>query len=770
MSRANSPPRAEALEDRLAPSAGDLDPTFGVGGKLTAPLQGVTNPVNQVAFLPDGRYLVSGDTTNVDFAATRLNADGSTDATFGTRGSSTVAVTPASDFVDGQAIQSDGKIVLVGSGFFNPSPSGIAGAVVRLTPDGQPDPTISFNGTTSVFVTGRQAVLTAVAVQPDGGIVVAGLASDPTTGQEVAVVARLTSGGQPDPAFGTDGVTTFQVGPNTELHGVVLQPDGRIVVVGTTEPTPGGGSDLVGPDPASGGDLLVARLTSGGQLDPAFGTGGTVTVDFGGADTGRVIKLQPDGKIVIGGTTANDFDAARLNPNGSLDATFGAGGKATLDFGRTAALNAVVLEPDGMVVLAGTAGTTATGSDMAVARLTADGLPDTSFGNGGRVTVDFGRDDVGRAVTIDAEGRIVVAGGTGPPGVGSSNPVQGTFAVARLLGDSRPPVLVGGKPDGTAVVLTPVGGTYQPTGTVNFFPGVPIDIRTATADVNGDGIPDLIGGAGPGAQPGVMVLDGKTGRFFASPLAFEPSFTGGVFVAAADLDGDGRAEVIATPDQGGGPNVVIFSFNPDGTIASTKSFFALGNPAFRGGARVAVGDVNGDGVPDVAVGAGFLGGPNVEIHDGKALAAGDYSTLIGSGFFAFDGPDATTLRNGVFLAAGDVNGDGFADLIAGGGPGGGPRVLILDGKKLSAGDVAGAYAAPVANFFFGSDASRGGVRVATTNADGDKKADLVVGSGEGLPSQVRVYLGKDFTGSGEPSASQDLDPFGAALPGGVFVG
>src|SRR5262249_43992334 len=162
-----------------------------------------------------------------------------------------------------------------------------------------------------------QAVLSGVAIQPDGGIVLAGLAGDPTTGQEVAVVARLTAGGKADPTFGTDGITTFQVGPNTELHRGVLQPDGRIVVVGATGP--------VRPPaiPTPDGDLLVARLTSDGQLDPAFGTGGTVTIDFGGGDKGGVVTLQSDGKIVVGGTTANDFDTARLNPDGSLDATFG---------------------------------------------------------------------------------------------------------------------------------------------------------------------------------------------------------------------------------------------------------------------------------------------------------------------------------------------------------------------------------------------------------------------------------------------------------------
>jgi hypothetical protein len=331
-------------------------------------------------------------------------------------------------------------------------------------------------------------------------------------------------------------------------------------------------------------------------------------------------------------------------------------------------------------------------------------------------------------------------------------------------------ILAGGPTDGTAVVLNPTGGVYAAAGPVTFFPGFGGTVRVATADVNGDGVPDYIGGAGPGGSPAVVVIDGKTGATLASVLAFESSFTGGVFVAAGDLNGDGRAEVVVTPDRGGGPNVVIFSPNPDGTLGPPRAFFALGNPGFRGGARVAVGDLNGDGVPDLAVGAGFLGGPNVEVHDGKAVAAGNFDLLIGGGFFAFDGPDATTLRNGVFLAIGDLNGDGFGDLIAGGGPGGGPRVLVLSGKLLSAGDVAGAYAAPVANFFFGSGADRGGVRVATTKAAGDSKADLVVGSGEGLASKVRVYLGKDFIGTGEPAQFQDLDPFGAALPGGVFVG
>jgi uncharacterized delta-60 repeat protein len=755
MSRLDSPLRLHPLEDRLAPAAGDLDPTFGNGGKLTAPLQGVADTVSEVAVQPDGKFVLAGETTSFDFAITRLNPDGSPDTSFGTGGSTAIDFRGASDFANAQTIQPDGKIVLAGSAFVGNGADGSAlidMAVTRLTADGQLDGTFDA-GKVLIPVAGRQAIATAVATQPDGAVVVAGSAYDPITGQSVAVVARLTADGQLDPTFGTGGVTTFQVGASNSLEAVAIQPDGRIVVVGTT-----------GATREPGGDLVVARLRADGQLDPAFGTGGTAVVDFGGADSGSVVAIQSDGRIVVGGQTGNLFAAARLNADGSPDSTFGTGGKTTLDVGGTAQVNAAVIQSDGKILLGGDSGGYYA-ADFAVARLTADGLPDPTFGNGGRVSVDFGKTDIARTVVLQPDDKILLAGGTG-----DYASLQHTFAVARLLGNSRPPVLVGGLADGTAVALTPVGGTCQPTGTVKFFPGVPVNIRTATADVNGDGVPDLIGGAGPGAMPSVMVLDGKTGQFLTSPLAFEPSFTGGVFVAAADLDGDGRAEIIATPDQGGGPNVVILSLNPDGTITTRASFFALGNPAFRGGARPAVGDVNGDGTPDVAIGAGFLGGPNVEVHDGKALMAGKFDALVGSGFFAFDGSDAQTLRNGVFLSVGDVNGDGFADIIAGGGPGGGPRVLVLDGKMLAAGNVAGAYAGPVANFFFGDDTNRGGVRVAAANIDGDNKADLVVGSGEGLPSQVRVYLGKDCTGSGEPSAAQNLDPFGQTLPGGVFVG
>jgi hypothetical protein len=122
------------------------------------------------------------------------------------------------------------------------------------------------------------------------------------------------------------------------------------------------------------------------------------------------------------------------------------------------------------------------------------------------------------------------------------------------------------------------------------------------------------------------------------------------------------------------------------------------------------------------------------------------------------------------VALGDVDGDGKADLILGGGPGGAPRVFALSGARLAANDVAGAQAVPIANFFVAGDTNdRGGVRVTTKDADGDNKAEVMAGSGESRPSRVRVYPGKNFAG-GEPAAFQDLDSFAVVLAAGVFVG
>ena len=125
---------------------------------------------------------------------------------------------------------------------------------------------------------------------------------------------------------------------------------------------------------------------------------------------------------------------------------------------------------------------------------------------------------------------------------------------------------------------------------------------------------------------------------------FEAAFTGGVYVAAGDLTGDGVAELVITPDEGGGPRVRVFDGAGFGQVAD---FFGIDDPNFRGGARAAVGDVNGDGAGDLIVAAGFGGGPRVAGFDGRSLAVGRRTRLFAD-FFAFE----QGLRNGVFVAAG----------------------------------------------------------------------------------------------------------------------
>jgi hypothetical protein len=284
-------------------------------------------------------------------------------------------------------------------------------------------------------------------------------------------------------------------------------------------------------------------------------------------------------------------------------------------------------------------------------------------------------------------------------------------------------------------------------------------VRPVVAEVTGDRTPDLLVGTGPGLRARVAVVDGATRTVVRTLTPFEDSFTGGVFVAAADLDGDGYAEIAVSADQGGGSRVTVY----DGrTGAAVADFLGIEDARFRGGARVAFGDLNGDGTPDLFVAAGQGGGPRVAVYDGRTLTPGRTPTRVINDFFVFE----QTLRNGVYLAAGDVDGDGRDDLVLGGGPGGGPRVLVLSGRTLFSAGPAAALADPVANFFAGDSTTRDGVRVATKNLDGDAFADLVTGTGSG--GRVSGYLGASFHGAGAP------EEFGFdAVPGsagGVFVG
>ncbi len=616
------------------------------------------------------------------------------------------------------------------------------------------------------------------------------------------LVARLNPDGTPDLTFGTGGVVSFgfettSSGPMDDiLTAVAVQPDGKIVLAGSTQVPPPVSFDVRATPPLRFGSFAAARLNPDGTPDPGFGAGGLVRVpfDLGGnnSDTVLAVGLRADGTVVLAGTAdattlplvlhAGDSipyaDAvARPLPNGALDPSFGTAGKAEADDTiSTGGAQVAAVLPDGGAVFAG---------NVDVVRLTAAGQLDPAFGTGGRAPTPFflgTTQPTGinwasppQAVAVQSDGRILLGGSEGGHGV-----------LARLLGAATPTaptvvipgsVLAGGAADGSAKLLLPTAAPYQVGEAVAFWPGFTGAVRTAVADVTGDGVPDLIAGAGPGGRPGVVVLDGKTRAVVANFLAFEDSFTGGVYVAAADLDGDGKADLVVTPDRGGGPVAAVYdgaklTAGAGGDAAQVVRFFGIEDPNFRGGARPALGDLNGDKTPDLAVAAGFLGGPRVAVFDGKSVAAGNGSPgRLVPDFFAFE----PGLRNGAFVTAGDTDGDGFADLAVGAGPGGAPRVRVFSGKGLLA---AGGFAslddvpaAQLADFFAFDPSLRGGVRVAWADPDGNGRADLVSGSGEGEPSRVRVFRAEHLHGGvSTPDPDQELDPFGAVLAGGVFVG
>ncbi|HET6574300.1 MAG TPA: FG-GAP-like repeat-containing protein [Fimbriiglobus sp.] len=350
-----------------------------------------------------------------------------------------------------------------------------------------------------------------------------------------------------------------------------------------------------------------------------------------------------------------------------------------------------------------------------------------------------------------------VAGRPGPVHTTEPNPTTVSPPVV-----TPPPVPGGQVAVGTATGVSLYGPAGQPLATLDPFGGAsPGGVRTATADVTGDGVPDLIAGTGPGRTTTVNVLDGKTQALLASITPFEPTYSGGVYVAGGDFTGDGRADVVVTPDQDGGPVVAVYDglYAAAGQVHELTRFFGLADPKFRGGARPAVGDVSGDELPDLVVAAGTGGGPRVAVFDGRSVRGrSDAPTRLTADFFAFE----PTMQTGANVAVADLNGDGRGEVIAGAGTGGAPRVTAFDGRALMSG-----YRAVVADFFASDPTGRGGVRVAALDLNGDARVDVVTGSGQG--GLVNVYAAGDLARGGTPAAWLTTVVPGD-LPDGVFVG
>jgi uncharacterized delta-60 repeat protein len=374
---------------------GDLDPTFDGDGRRV--VEALVN-VEALALQPDGKVVVVG---GFAFYVARLNPDGSTDTGFGDGG--VRIVHPGFNWPKDVAIQGDGKIVAVSTG------GGVL-RVARLEPDGSPDMGFGMDGIRTLAFGGADEGLEAVAIQPDGKILVAGYG----TVDKAFVIVRLEPDGDFDSGFGVGGVQRVDVVPGLieKAYALALQPDGRIVVAGDI-------NNLVPPGTR---DIAIARLAPDGSPDLSFGSGGSLRIPSPGPDVALSLALQPDGKILM----ATRFGAMRLKADGSPDAHQPA---------SSGQAEAVALLQNGKVLVAGEGFSLAGGgSGGGIARLLPDLQLDASFGGPVEAFLGLRSIDVFGPLTFYA----MAVGPDGRITLGGHQAGLAKAAVVRLQGDAAP--------------------------------------------------------------------------------------------------------------------------------------------------------------------------------------------------------------------------------------------------------------------------------------------------------------------------------------------
>jgi len=419
---------------------GDLDLTFGIGGRVTTDFAGSFDGATALAIQSDGKIVAAGMASSNqggDFGISRYNGDGSLDTTFGIGGKVTTDFSGRGDGAHALAIQSDGRIVAAGGAnsgnhlTIRPIPPELQGSgsddfgLVRYNTDGSLDTTFGIGGKVTTDFSGRVDRATALAIQSDGKIVVVGEAYVDGLVREDFALARYNSDGSLDTTFGIGGrVTTDLSGLWDRAHALAIQSDGKIVVAGEAY--------VANPIEISG----LARYNSDGSLDMTFGIAGKVLAVFERWGAGaNALAIQTDGKIVAAGWAwpasyfVPSFGLARYNQDGSPDTTFGIGGEVITNRSNASGdflfgyANAMAILPDGKILAVGEA-VGYPDSMFGLVRYNSDGSLDTTFGTGGKVTTKFGLRASASAFAIQSDGRIIAAGRTADSGVSD-------FALAR---------------------------------------------------------------------------------------------------------------------------------------------------------------------------------------------------------------------------------------------------------------------------------------------------------------------------------------------------
>ena len=517
----NTPTDSDFALARYNPN-GSLDTSGFNGGIVLTDIGHRALSGRAVVVQPDGKIITGGLSYNgaIDFALVRYNSDGTRDTTFDGDGLVTTPIGTGDDFANAVALQPDGKIIAAGSAFINGSNRDFA--VVRYNGDGSLDTTFDGDGLVTTPVGSEFDEANAVAIQPDGKIVIAGY-SDNGSNRDFALV-RYNTNGSLDTTFDGDGIATTNISTE-EARAVVIQTDGKIVAAGRRYVTGG-----------NAGFVLV-RYNTNGSLDTTFDGDGIVTTQFysfplASSDGANAVGIQSDRKIVVAGTSyyngSHKFALARYNPDGSLDQMFNWSGFVTTPVSGGSEALAVAVQSDRRIVAAGLSWNGSNAPDFALVRYNTNGSPDTTFGGGdGNATVDFNSSyDSASGMALDGQGRAVVVGGS-----------DGGLAVVRFFLSHRAPFDFDGDGRSDVSVFRPSDSIWYLDRSRDGFAasqfGIPTD-KLTPADYDGDGKTDIS-----------VFRDGTWWRINSGNSTVDTAQFGiaGDIPVPGDYNGDGRDEL-----------------------------------------------------------------------------------------------------------------------------------------------------------------------------------------------------------------------------------
>lgn len=383
---------------KVTKAPGDLDSNFGSEGVVIYYHGWPPNPATPFRgsskLLSDGKIFTVGFHIG-DFVLVRHLSNGELDESFGDHGIKLIKFMPGVRVRRcSLTLQSNGRALIFGTaGAYSET----IGYVVRLLPDGKLDASFGKEGRVLLDLTPGSDVVNALAIQPDGKIVLA-VTSQRDSFHTQELLLRLDSNGVLDPTFGKAGMVFVGLG---EFRSIIALPDNRVLLAGTNFSI---GSDY--------GALWFRRYLSDGGADRSFGDNGLVTVDIKSSLSVHIegALRQRDGKVVVAGyvnTESMGYQTltTRINPDGSLDDTFNNGVPVVISFPDFSRSYGVAIQPDNKILTAGT-----TGGNFMLMRFLSDGVLDMEFGSQGKVVTDNEGTDIAREVAVQTDGKIVMSG------------------------------------------------------------------------------------------------------------------------------------------------------------------------------------------------------------------------------------------------------------------------------------------------------------------------------------------------------------------------